>query len=57
MDYKKFVKKLEKEEKIIIKPFVDYPQEILPAFRLSWSATMDNKDFQFGVEKIARSLS
>jgi len=57
MDYKKFVEKLEKEEKIIIKPFVDYPQEISPAFRLSWSATMNNNDFQFGVKKIARSLS
>ena len=55
-DYRQFVKKLEEESNIIIKPFVDYPQEILPALRLSWSATMDRHDFQFGVEKIAGSF-
>ena len=57
IDYRRFVKKLEEESNIIIKPFVDYPQEILPALRLSWSATLDNKDFQFGVKKIARGFS
>ena len=57
LDYRRFAKKLAEESNIIIKPFVDYPQEILPALRLSWSTTMNDQDFQFGVEKIAGSFS
>ena len=57
LDCRRFAKNLAEESNIIIKPFVDYPQEILPALRLSWSTTMDDQDFQFGVEKIAGSFS
>jgi selenocysteine lyase/cysteine desulfurase len=57
IDHVEWTKRLAEESKIIVKPFVDYPKNILPAIRLSWSAAMDERDFRIGVEKIAGNFS
>jgi len=56
IDHHRFTKRLAEEFEIIVKPFVDYPQEIMPAIRLSWATTMNKQDFRVGVEKIAEGL-
>lgn len=56
LDHGDFVKRLASEAEIVVKPFVDYPEEDAPAIRLSWSSTMDQRDFQEGVLTIAQRL-
>lgn len=56
LDHGAFVKRLASEAGIVVKPFVDYPEEDAPAIRLSWSSTMATEDFQKGVLTIARWL-
>lgn len=56
LDHGAFVKRLASEARIIVKPFVDYPEEAVPAIRLSWSSTMDQREFQKGVMTIAQRL-
>ena len=56
-DHREQTKRLAEESEIIVKPFVDYPQDIMPAIRLSWSAAMDQRDFRVGVAKIAEGFS
>lgn len=51
-----FTKRLAEEFEIIVKPFVDYPLEIMPAIRLSWATTVNREDFRVGVEKIAEGF-
>lgn len=55
-DHGKLTKRLAEEFKIIVKPFVIYPQDIIPAIRLSWSVGMNEHDFRVGVEKIAEGF-
>ena len=56
LDHGDFVKRLASEAQIVVKPFVDYPEEDAPAIRLSWSSTMDQRDIQKGVLTIAQRL-
>jgi len=56
LDHGAFVKRLASEAGIIVKPFVDYPEEDAPAIRLSWSSTMDQREFQKGVLTMAQRL-
>ena len=56
LDHGAFAKRLESEAGIVVKPFVDYPEEDAPAIRLSWSSTMNQRDFQQGVLTIAQRL-
>lgn len=56
LDHGAFVKRLASESRIVVKPFVDYPEEDAPAIRLSWSSTMATGDFQKGVMTIAQRL-
>ncbi len=56
LDHGAFVKRLASESRIVVKPFVDYPEEDAPAIRLSWSSTMATGDFQKGVMTIARRI-
>ena len=56
LDHGDFVKRLASEAEIVVKPFVDYPEEDAPAIRLSWSSTMEQRDFQKGVLTIAQLL-
>lgn len=56
LDHKAFVKRLASESGVVVKPFVDYPEEDAPAIRLSWSSTMATGDFQKGVVTIAQRL-
>lgn len=56
LDHAAFVKRLASEAEIIVKPFVDYPEDDAPAIRLSWSSTMDQRDFQKGVSTIVHRL-
>jgi len=56
-DHRRFTRRLADEFRIIVKPFVDYPEDILPAIRLSWIATMRDQDFHMGLEKIAEGFS
>ena len=56
LDHEAFVKRLASEAGVVVKPFVDYPEEDAPAIRLSWSSTMDQREFQKGVMAIAQRL-
>ena len=56
LDHGQFAKRLASEAGIIVKPFVEYPEGEAPAIRLSWSSTMNQRDFQLGVSKIAQRL-
>ncbi len=56
LDHGAFVKRLASEAEIIVKPFVDYPEDDAPAIRLSWSSTMEQREFQKGVMTIAQRL-
>lgn len=56
LDPGEFAKRLASEAGIIVKPFGDYPEEDAPAIRLSWSSTMDQREFQKGVVTIAQRL-
>ncbi len=56
LDHGAFAKRLASEAGIIVKPFVDYPEGNVPAVRLSWSSTMDQREFQKGVMTIAQRL-
>lgn len=56
LDHGAFAKRLAAEAGIIVKPFVDYPEGDAPAIRLSWSATMEQRDFQEGVSTIVQRL-
>ena len=56
LDPGEFAKRLASEAGIIVKPFGDYPEEDAPAIRLSWSSTMDQREFQKGVLTIAQRL-
>ncbi len=56
LDHGALVKRLESESGIIVKPFVDYPEGHVPAIRLSWSSTMEQREFQKGVSLIAERL-
>ena len=56
LDHVDFVKRLASETEIVVKPFVDYPEEDAPAIRLSWSSTMDQRDFQKSVLTIEQRL-
>ena len=56
LDHEAFVKRLASESEIVVKPFVDYPEEDAPAIRLSWSSTMATGDFQKGVMTIAQGI-
>lgn len=56
LDHEAFVKRLASEAGIIMKPFLDYPEGNAPAIRLSWSSTMDQRDFQKGVSMLAQRL-
>lgn len=56
LDHGAFVKRLASEAGIVVKPFVGYPEEDAPAIRLSWSSTMDQRDFLKGVTEIAQRL-
>ncbi|MYA27726.1 MAG: aminotransferase class V-fold PLP-dependent enzyme [Nitrospira sp. SB0672_bin_25] len=56
LDHEAFVKRLASEAGVVVKPFVDYPEEDAPAIRLSWSSTMATGDFQKGVMTITQRL-
>ena len=56
LDHGAFAKRLASEAGIIVKPFVDYPEDDAPAIRLSWSSTMDPREFQKGVLTMAQRL-
>ncbi len=56
LDHEAFVKRLASEAGLIMKPFLDYPEGDAPAIRLSWSSTMDQRDFQKGVSMLAQRL-
>ncbi len=56
LEHDAFVKRLTSESGVVVKPFVDYQEEDAPAIRLSWSSTMDQRDFQKGVMAIAQRL-
>ena len=56
LDHGAFVKRLASESGVVVKPFVDYPEADAPAIRLSWSSTMDQRDFLKGVTEIAQRL-
>lgn len=56
LDHGAFVKRLAAEAGIIVKPFVDYPEDDAPVIRLSWSSTMDQREFQKGVLTMAQRL-
>jgi len=56
-DHQRLTTRLAEESQIIVKPFVDYPQEIMPAIRLSWSATMDEQDFRKGIKQVLQGFS
>lgn len=56
LDHGAFAKRLASEAEIVVKPFVDYPEEDTPAIRLSWSSTMDQRDWLKGVTEIAQRL-
>ncbi len=56
LDHGAFAKRLASEAEIVVKPFVDYPEADAPAIRLSWSSTMDQREFQKGVSTIAQRL-
>ena len=56
LDHGAFAGQLASETGIIVKPFVEYPEEDAPAIRLSWSSTMEPQAFQQGVLTIAQRL-
>ena len=56
LNHRAFAKRLASESGIVVKPFVDYPEADAPAIRLSWSSTMEQRDFQKGVLTIAQRL-
>ena len=56
-DHRGLTKRLAEELQIIVKPFVDYPEDLIPAIRLSWLATMNEEDFRIGVQKVAERFS
>lgn len=56
LDHGAFAERLASESEIIVKPFVDYPEEDAPAIRLSWSSSMEQRDFQKGVSTIAQLI-
>ena len=56
LDHGAFAKRLTSESGVVVKPFVDYPEEDAPAIRLSWSSTMATGDFQKGVMAMAQRL-
>ncbi len=56
LDHGEFAKRLASEAEIIVKSFVEYPEGDAPAIRLSWSSTMNPRDLQAGVSKIAQRL-
>ncbi len=56
LDHEAFVKRLASEAGVVVKPFVDYPEDDAPAIRLSWSSTMNQREFQKGVSLIAERL-
>lgn len=56
-DHQKLAKQLAEESQIIVKLFSDYPEDIMPALRLSWSATMDEGDFRIGVGKVLEGFA
>ncbi len=56
LDYEQFAKRLACELGIIVKPFVDYPEDDAPAIRLSGLSTMNQQDLQNGISKIAQML-
>lgn len=56
LDHGAFARRLASEAEIVVKPFVDYPEEDTPAIRLSWSSTMDQRDWLKGVTEIAQRL-
>lgn len=57
INHHRFTTRLAEEFEIIVKLFVDYPQEIRPAIRLSWATTMNEQDFRVGIEKIAEGFT
>jgi len=56
LDYEQFAKRLARELGIIVKPFVDYPEDDAPAIRLSGPSTINQQDLQKSVSKIAQLL-
>jgi selenocysteine lyase/cysteine desulfurase len=56
-DHRGLTEQLAEGPQIVVKPFVEYPPDIMPAIRLSWAATMNEQEFQIGVEKIAEGFS
>ncbi|MCY4614308.1 MAG: aminotransferase class V-fold PLP-dependent enzyme [Nitrospira sp.] len=56
LDHGAFARRLASEAEIVVKSFVDYPEDDAPAIRLSWSATMDQRDWLKGVTEIAQRL-
>ncbi|MYH02316.1 MAG: hypothetical protein F4142_07030 [Nitrospira sp. SB0675_bin_23] len=56
LDHEAFVKRLASEAGVVVKPFVDYPEDDAPAIRLSWSSTMNQRELQKGVSLIAERL-
>ncbi len=56
-DHGQLVKRLASEFGIIVKQFADYPEGIAPAVRLSWSSTMNQRDFRDGLSRIAQRLA
>ena len=56
LDHGEFAGRLASEAEIAVKPFADYPEDDAPAIRLSWSSTMDQRDFLKGVTEIAQRL-
>ncbi|MDT7042253.1 aminotransferase class V-fold PLP-dependent enzyme [Candidatus Nitronereus thalassa] len=56
LDHQRLVAQLAAKAGIIVKPFVGYPPDIMPAIRLSWAAMMNAQDFHRGIEGFAKSL-
>ncbi len=56
-DHGPLVKRLEDEYGMIVKLFADYPKEVTPAIRLSWSHRIPQRDFRKGLSKLAHLLA
>ncbi len=56
-DHRRLAKRLAEESEIIVKPFEDYPPDIMPAMRLSCSTAMNEEEFRVGIEKIAEGFA
>ncbi len=57
IDHRGLTQQLAEASQVIVKPFVDYPQDVIPAIRLSWDASLNEQDFRLGLEKIAEGFS